>query len=305
MTGPTPVRSRRHAVEQGEAELSASGVESPRLEAERLVAHAIGIPRHRLALSGDEPLSRAEAVLIRRLVARRIAGEPLQHIEGTVEFRDLVLVADRRALIPRPETEQLVEQVASWALRRSTGRSDPSGGDVSPPLEAVLDVCTGSGAIAFALVSEGIAARATGLDISEAALEQARENRARLRLEGVVDLRRCGNSIYDALSPGDRFDAIVSNPPYIRDEEIAGLAREVGAYDPEVALAGGPDGLFVLRTVIGGAAARLRERGTLFLEIGANQGEAVRTVLESRGPWKSIEIRRDLAGRDRFAIARI
>lgn len=298
-------RRRRDAVAEGESELSASGVENARLEAERLVAHALRISRHQLALSGDEPMSRAQAVVVRKLLERRMAGEPLQHIEGTVEFRDLVLVADRRALIPRPETEQLVEQVASWALGRTGERSGLSDAGVAPPLDLILDVGTGSGAIALALVSEGIAARATGLDISEAALEQARENRARLRLEDVVDLRRCEDSIYDALSAEDRFDAIISNPPYIRDEDIAGLPREVGAHDPPVALDGGVDGLSVLRTVILGAAGRLRDGGALFLEIGADQGEAVRTILESHGPWGTIDIRRDLAGRDRFAIARI
>ncbi len=121
---------------------------------------------------------------------------------------------------------------------RTSGRISPVP-DIRSPLGVILDVGTGSGAIALALVSEGIAARAVGLDISEAALEQARENRARLGLEAVVDLRPCNETVYDALLPDERFDAIISNPPYIRDEDLAGLAREVGAHDPPVALAGG------------------------------------------------------------------
>ncbi len=300
----TPVLTRRDAIDTGAGELSASGVEHPRLEAERLVAHALCIPRHQLALSGEEPISRGQDLLIREFLTRRAAGEPLQHIEGTVEFRDLVLLADRRALIPRPETEQLVDQVAAWAHERVAGRPDHPGDDIRAPLEVILDVGTGGGAIAFALVSEGVAARAVGLDVSEAALEQARENRARLRLEDVVDLRRCEDSIYDALPADDRFDAIISNPPYIRDEDLAGLATEVRAYDPPVALAGGADGLAVVRAVCRGAAGRLREGGALFLEIAADQGEAVRDILESDGPWRAIDIRRDFGGRDRFAIAR-
>jgi len=305
VTRPFRVPTRRELIASGARELSSAGVESARLEAERLVAHALGVARAGLVLTHDVQLTPAEARAVGDLLLRRMSGEPLQHIEGTVQFRDLVLVADRRALIPRPETEQLVEQVVRWARDRKQDRGGTPGFGSPPPVDTALDIGTGSGAIALALVSEGTAARAVGLDISSAALDQARENRARTGLVDVVDLRRCGASPYEALLTDERFDAIISNPPYIMDADLQGLATEVRVHDPRAALAGGADGLGVVRIVIHGAPARLRAGGALFLEIGTDQGDAVREILRSAGSWKAIEIRRDLAGRDRFAVASV
>ena len=299
--GPT----RRELIASGARELSSAGVESARLEAERLLAHALGVARASLAMTDDDPLSPAQVGAVGDLLARRMSGEPLQHIEGTVQFRDLVLLADRRALIPRPETEQLVEQAVRWARDRKQDREETPGFGSSPPVDTVLDIGTGSGAIALALVSEGTAARAVGLDISSAALDQARENRALAGLVDVVDLRLCGANPYEALLTDERFDAIISNPPYIRDAELQGLATEVRVHDPRTALAGGTDGLEVVRTVMNGAPDWLRAGGALFLEIGADQGDAVREHLRSAGSWEVIEIRRDLSGRDRFAVASV
>ena len=149
------------------------------------------------------------------------------------------------------------------------------------------------------------ALKAVGLDISEAALEQARENRARSGLAGAVELRACGADPYSALLPAEDFDAIISNPPYVSEADLEGLAAEVRNHDPHVALAGGADGLEIVRTVAQGAHERLRPGGALFLEIGAEQGEAVRRILRSSAPWAVIDIRHDLAGRDRFAVARV
>jgi len=303
LTGPAFARTRREAIAGGARQLSSVGVESARLESERLTAHALGLSRDLLALSGDEPLTPGQAAAIEALLLRRIAGEPLQHIEGTVQFRDLVLLADRRALIPRPETEQLVEQVIRWASDRKSRAAAPGTSVSRHPLDTILDIGTGSGAIALSLVSEGTATTAVGLDISTAALEQARENRAVAGLAASVDLRSCGSKPYDALFPDESFDAIISNPPYIREADLEGLAAEVRIHDPHIALAGGADGLEVLRAVIQGARERLRVRGALFLEIGAEQGEAIRGILRSSAPWAAIDIRRDLAGRDRFAVA--
>lgn len=305
--------SRRAVLEGIAAELDDAGVESARLEAERLVCHALGIARSELALDLDKPLEGREARELGRSVARRLAGEPLQHIEGETDFRDLTLRADRRALIPRPETEQLVELVARWAQTRNLRKAGagvrlvtrPAESESRPTVHAALDVGTGSGAIALSLVQEGIAERALGLDASAAALEQARENRARVGLEDSVELRRVQESIWQTLAPAESFDVIVSNPPYIPGPEIPDLPREVGRHEPCLALDGGRDGLDVIREVIVGARARLRPGGALFLEVGEGQAAAVRALLLRHGPWRTVTIHRDLAARERFVAALI
>ena len=305
MNAPRTARTRRELVARAFLKLSSVGLESARLESERLTAHALGVSREHLALTGDEPLTPGQTGAVEALLLRRASGEPLQHIEGTVQFRDLELLADRRALIPRPETEQLVEQVICWARDRPPRSAAQQDSDGHRPLDTILDIGTGSGAIALSLVFEGAAMKAVGLDISEAALEQARENRARAGLADAVEFRSCGTDPYAALLPTERFDAIISNPPYIAEADLEELATEVRKHDPYVALAGGVDGLDMVRTVVQGARERLRAGVALFLEIGAEQGEAVRGILGSSAPWAVIDIRHDLAGRDRFAIATV
>lgn len=300
-------------------ELEEAGVESAGLEAERLVAHALGVRRPELVTGGDRPVSAEEAGRAARLAARRLAGEPLQHIEGTVEFRDLVLAADARALLPRPETEQLVERVIEWARRRKEAVGEREEGrratgvvrarrpraEPSPPLlERVLDVGTGSGAIALSLVAEGIARWAVGLDVSAEALSQAAENRARAGLDdSAVEFRLAARPVWTAVRPEERFDAIVANLPYVADGELAALPAEVRDHEPRVALAGGPDGLAVVREVVADAPAYLAAGGALFLELGVGQAEAVGRRLRASGEWGRVEVRRDLAGRPRFVRA--
>ncbi|MFQ5889040.1 MAG: N5-glutamine methyltransferase family protein [Gemmatimonadota bacterium] len=327
---PPPAPTRREAVLGLAEELGSAGVESARLEAERLVCHALGIDRAELALTGAERLTPEEAGRLARAVGRRLSGEPLQHIEGTVAFRQLVLAADRRALIPRPETEQLVDLVAAWGARRSRQRAgggesavrvvrrpmtDPAGGfrEADPSsgrrkralVGCALDIGTGSGAIALSLAVEGIAARVVATDVSGEALEQAAENRARLPPEVAerVELRRSAGPVWEPVRPGERFDLIVSNPPYVTDRELEELPPDVGDHEPREALAGGPDGLEVLREIVAEAARHLKPGGALFLEIGPAQGEAVRRLLEATGRWRRVEVEPDLTGRDRFVRA--
>jgi release factor glutamine methyltransferase len=304
--GPT----RREVVDGIAAELQAAGVESPRLEAERLVCHVLGVERHELASSLSSSLRPEDAGSLARAVKRRIAGEPLQHIEGSVEFRDLVLQADRRALVPRPETEQLVDEIARWARSRgspsaSTGvRIVRRPGAVREPLvEYALDIGVGGGAIALSLVQERIARRVVGIDTSPEALAQAGENRAAVGLGESVELRLARGSPWSALEPGESFDLIVSNPPYIPSGLITRLGVEVREHEPREALDGGADGLDVARIVAAGAPGRLRPGGALFLEIGEDQGTEVRSLLERSGCWTRVEIRRDLCGRQRFVVA--
>lgn len=320
LAGPRrpPGPTRREAVAGLRRELADAGLESPGVEAERLVAHALGLSRAELGPTAEERLAPEEAGRVARAAARRLAGEPLQHIEGTVEFRDLVLSADSRALVPRPETEQLVERVGEWARARARDRGREDGADDGdglvrtrreaprrpPPLEAVLDLGTGSGAIALSLVAEGVARRAVGVDVSAEALSQAAENRGRAGLdESEVELRLATRPVWTAVRAEERFDAVVSNPPYVADREMEELPSEVREHEPAVALAGGRDGLDVIREIAARAARYLAPGGALFLEIGAEQGATVRELLEESGEWETVEVTRDLAGRERFVRA--
>jgi release factor glutamine methyltransferase len=303
-----PAPSRREVLDGLEAELEAGGIEGARREAERLVARALDLQRQDLLLHAGEPVSPEGAGRIAALMRLRLSGVPLQHIEGTVAFRDLVLLCDDRALIPRPETEQLVQLVMDWAFAtRGQGVRrvvrPVSGG--SPPLGRVLDIGTGSGAIALSLLQEGIANLVVGVDLSARALDQARENATRLGLAGRIELRAVRSSPWDAIEAGERFDAIVSNPPYVADGEIPALQVEVRHHDPREALAGGPDGLEVIRQITAEASDYLEPGGAIFLEIGASQGESVARLLEAASAWHHVSVERDLSGRERFVTGRL
>lgn len=282
--------------------LERAAVESAQVEARRLLAVALDVDAHEVVMGRDRPVSRDQQLRLARLVERRTAGEPLQHIEGTAAFRDLVLRSDGRALIPRPETEQLVELITGWALRRS--RSEPHRA-ATYPVSTVLDIGTGSGAIALALLSERTAFRVLGLDVSVDALALARENRSLSGLDDRFELAVCGTDPYAALARGRRFDVIVSNPPYVRESELSRLQPEVRWHEPRVALSGGADGLSVIRRIVRGARARLEPGGALFLEVGAGQGSRVAGLLASSGPWSAVTVRADLADRDRFVVAEV
>ncbi len=307
-----PAPTRREAVEGVARDLEAAdedaGVDDPRLEAERLLCHVLDVDRAELARSDDEALTPEQAGRLARVTRRRLSGEPLQHIEGTVEFRELVLLADARALVPRPETEELIDRVVRWA----EAREGEGGGSVvvtgrdreEPLLDEVLDVGTGSGAIALSLVHEDVARRAVGLDVSTDALLQAAANRSGAGLsDEEVEFRVASRPLWNSVGREERFDAIVSNPPYLTDEELEELPEQISAHEPREALAGGPDGLDVVREIASRAASYLRPDGALFLEIGAGQGDDVRELLEADGAWASVEVTRDLSGRDRFVRA--
>ena len=308
MTGIPQGSSVRRAITVGQAltaarrRLENAAVESAHVEARRLLALALDVDPQQVVMERDRPLSRNQEGRVTRLVERRTAGEPLQHIEGTAAFRDLVLSCDGRALIPRPETEQLVELINGWARRR--GGSGPLR-MARPPVSTVLDIGTGSGAIALALLSERTAGRALGLDVSADALAVARENRRLSGLENRFDLAACGPDPYAALERGRRFEVIVSNPPYVRDSELARLQPEVRWHEPRIALSGGADGLAVIRRIVRGARGRLEPGGALFLEVGAGQGNPVADLLAGAGPWSAVTVRADLADRDRFVVAEV
>lgn len=302
-----PGPSRGEVVEGLAAELEAGGIEGARSEAERMLSHVLGLSRTELLLQSDVGIDPDEAGRIAAISRRRLSGVPLQHIEGSVAFRELELVCDARALVPRPETEQLVQRVVDWTRRgdssagvRRVRRQDVAAG---PPIDVALDIGTGSGAIALSLAHEGIARRVVAIDVSEDALAQARCNATRVGLEDQVEFRRVESSPWDAVGSGETFDLIVSNPPYVTDAELRALPAEVFEHDPREALAGGPDGLAVIRLIAAEAHSHVRPGGALLLEIGEGQGERVRQLLEDTAAWKTVLVTRDLAGRERFVVA--
>jgi release factor glutamine methyltransferase len=302
-----PAPGPRELIDGLAAELEAGGIHGARHEAERILAHVLGISRTDLALRSAPSISPEDAGRIADLSRRRLAGVPLQHIEGTVAFRDLILVCDGRALVPRPETEQLVQKVVDWVrdsgaiggVRRVVRREAKD----AATLDVALDIGTGSGAIALSLLHEGIVGRAVAVDVSKNALEQAAENAARLGLTERIELRETEGSPWDAIGSDETFDVIVSNPPYVADAVVQTLPTEVRDHDPYLALAGGADGLDLVREVVAGAPRHLGPGGGLFLEVGADQGERVRSLLAADTSWARVEVMPDLAGRERFVVA--
>lgn len=273
--------SRKAAVVFGEREF-----EQPRLEAELLLAGVLGVKRLDLYLQHDRPLTEAELERYRGAVRRRLRREPLQYILGTAAFRNLELHVDPRVLIPRPETELLVGEVLKWATSHAAS--------------SVLDIGTGSGAIALSLATEGGFATVVASDASQPALDVARANADRLGIDRV-DFR-CG-SLFDVVRPGETFDVIVSNPPYVGEAERATLAPEVVAHEPEAALFAGADGLAVLRRIIAGAARHLNDGGLLALEIGAGQEQGVLDLIDDTHAFADARVLADLSGRPRMALA--
>jgi release factor glutamine methyltransferase len=264
-------------------ELAAAGiVGSP--EAEILVSALVRIPRARLFMEKDREVGDPTEML-RSWVFRRAAGEPIQYILGAWEFYGREFLLTRDTLIPRPETEGLVERVIE-AWRRIRGE----GGNI-------LDVGAGSGAIAVTLAAELPSVNVLAADVSSGALRVARENARRHGVAGRV-LFLCADA-FSALKCRDRFDVVVSNPPYVSEGEWNRLPAEVRNFEPPGALLAGADGLAVLRRLVAEAGETLVSRGDLWCEIGESQGESVRRL--PSGSLKFVGVYRDLAGRDRVA----
>jgi release factor glutamine methyltransferase len=264
-------------------DLKKRGSASPRLDAELLLARILRLDRVGLVIDAERPLARQELARYRELHQRRRAGEPVAYLLGAREFYARPFLVDRRVLVPRPETEHLVEV----ALARTRHLS----------LSArALDLCTGSGCVAVSLGRERPTSRVLAADISPDALAVAAENVLRL---GAYNVGLVHSDLFAALRPGrDRFDLITANPPYIADGEIPSLPVDVRAYEPRIALAAGADGLDVLRRIVAEAPLFLAAGGVLAVEIGADQGEAVRGLFADAG-LREIALQRDYAGLDR------
>jgi release factor glutamine methyltransferase len=269
--------------------LEARGVPDVRIDVEYLLAHTLGLGRLELYLHFERPLATDELDRFRPLLRERAKRRPLQYILGQASFRDLELAVDERVLIPRPETEELVEAVL--ARVREWGREG---------LEAV-DVGTGSGAIALSLAQEGPFRRVFATDCSPGSLAVARANAGALGLGARVTFHE--GDLLEALPPGTRVQVVVSNPPYVADEAMAELAPEVGEWEPREALVAPDGGFALLEALIRGAPGVLEPGGLLALEIGADQGPRTLALLRSLPTWEGAVVLRDLSKRDRIVMA--
>ena len=286
------------------------GMDAPRLDAEVLLAHLMERDRMYLYVHFDEPLEETELAAYRELVRRRAAHEPVAYITGVKEFMGYDFRVTRATLIPRPDTETLVEAALDGLERlrklrgESSGARDAAGSETRAERGDALriaDIGAGTGAIALSVLAETADAARCGqiearlIDISAEALAVAEEN---ARLLGVRE--RADFCVGDLLSPleGGAYDAILSNPPYIRADEMASLAPDVRDYEPHTALTDGGDGLSFYRRLIAEARDHLKDTGFLAVECGLGESDAIAAMAESAG-WREIETKRDLAGIDR------
>jgi release factor glutamine methyltransferase len=306
------------------AHLRRHGSDTPRLDAEILLAHARGTSRIQLYVDYGVPLSEKERGTMRDLVRRRAQAEPVAYLVGYREFLGLKFEVSPQVLVPRPETETLVLELLA-ATRRTglddgdaipaslpsnpgahgllpiatTPETDPSPEPWSP---RILDVGTGSGCIAVAVATHLRHARITAIDLSPVALTLARRNAA---LHGVENrVRFLEGDLFAPLAANERFDFIVSNPPYVPAGEIAELPPDVRLHEPHLALAAGADGLDVIRRLIADAPGRLVARGGLFIEISPEQATEVSRLFAAAGRFDSIETRKDAAGTHRVVMGR-
>ena len=262
-------------------------IENPRLNAEHLLAHVLGRKRIELYLEFERELTDTELEALRDLVRRRSGGEPLQHLLGTVEFSGLTFLCDKRAMVPRPETEELVELLKSEIQSASGG-----------PKSEIVDVGTGSGVIALSLAVEFPEARILAVDVSDDALALAQENAARLNLSDRVQFLK--SRLLENVE--GIFDLVVANLPYISTRDRRTLSREV-LHDPEVSLFAGTRGDELVRELIDQAPSRLRPAGTLALEIGLGQSETLLSALAEKN-YRDICSKNDYNGVTRFLFAR-
>ena len=267
--------------------LGERGVETGRLDAEHLLAHALETTRLQLYLQYDRPLDPGELGAFRPLLRRRGAREPLQYIVGRAAFRHLELAVDPRVLIPRPETEELVQIVLDWAGEREG--------------LTALDVGTGSGCIGLSLLTEGPFERVVATDLSAPALDVARLNAEALAVGSNWECRE-GSGFAPVLA-GERFDVVVSNPPYVAALDSDDLQPEVRDWEPAEALFAGDDGLTVLDGLVMSSADVLQPEGLIALEVGLGQAEVVQRRIEGQGGFERARVHRDLTGRPRFVTA--
>lgn len=279
----------KEILDYSEDYLKSKGIESPRVEAEWLLSHALGNRRIDLYLQFDRPLSPSESVHFKSLLKQRLDHKPLQYITGEAEFMGLSLIVNENVLIPRPETEQLVEKAIE--LLQNDGTDPPR----------VLDVGTGSGNIAIAIAKYLPLVSVTAIDVSVEAINLARENAEK---NGVNE--RVKFLVFDLTSDGfpeEKYDMVISNPPYISMSEMSNLQDEVTNWEPESALTDYSDGVRLIEKIINLAAKSIQKGGHILIEIGGNeQKEIVRKLLLSVG-FSNVEVEADYNAHARFASA--
>lgn len=270
-------------------DLKKRGVDGARLDAELVAAEALGVDRVRILVDGERLLTPEELTDIRTLFKRRRTYEPVAYLRGFREFYGRPFRVDRRVLVPRPDTEILVEH----ALERLRGRD--LGG-------RVLDLCTGSGCVAITLKLERPTLTVDATDLSAEALVVARDNAQ--RLGAVWNVRFCQGDLFGALpAPRRPYDLVTANPPYIPHGDIAGLQPDIRDHEPHLALDGGGDGLDLVRRIVAEAPAHLAPGGALAMEIGAGQSDAVAELLVARG-FSDVRRVRDYGGHERVVSGR-
>ncbi len=296
--GGGPVEMTGALLREGAEMLAAAGSETPRLDAELLLGHAVGVGRTVVLAHPEAPVGTDAAQRYRADLARRATGEPVAYLRGLKEFYGLAFEADARALIPRPETERLVELAQAEVMGRLGAVARPVG---APPLR-IVDVGTGSGAIAIALAVSLRRLRALeaveilAVDISPAALELARENAVGHAVADRVSFAEA-DLIPDQIPA---FDLVLANLPYVRTDVIATLPRAT-SFEPVLALDGGPDGLAVIERLLDLLPVALAVDGVALLEIGADQGAAIVERVGQRLPGWTCTVENDLAGQPRVA----
>jgi release factor glutamine methyltransferase len=268
-------------------DFSSLSLGTPRLDAELLLSHALGCDRVRLYMDMQRPLLSAELEAVRALVVRRRRREPVAYILGRREFYRHELEITKDVLVPRPETELLVDRALEILPAAAT---------------RALDLCTGSGAVAIALALERENLEVDATDLSEAALALAARNVERHGLTLRVHLHL--GDLFAALAPGARYPLVVANPPYVGEREWPSLAPEVTQHEPRMALLAGPDGLAVLRRLCAAAPDFLEPSGALLLEVGRGQAEAVCELLAAHASLEGVRSHKDLAGIERIVEAR-
>jgi len=273
--------------------LSSNHIEQARLEAELLLAHVLGLRKEDLIIHPDRELTDPQEEKFQQLIERRCVKEPLAYIVGHREFWSLKFNVNPKVLIPRPETEGVIERLLNLA-----------GDETDEKAIRILDVGTGSGILAIVSALEFPKSRVTAVDNSGDALEIARENALENRVADRIEFLKMDLMRDWTLPKNDLYDYILSNPPYIPSRELEQLMPDVRDYEPRVALDGGPDGLVCYRCIVANAFPYLKTGGHLIFEVGDDQAGPVEQILQAHGGWDEIEIVQDLSGRDRVVSAR-
>jgi release factor glutamine methyltransferase len=289
MSGMTETWTIGRLIPWAAEHLQKYGVSAPRLSGELMLTQVLGCTRVDLYLRHEQPLNAEELARFKALILRRRAGEPLAYILGRREFYGLDFSVGPGVLVPRPETEHLVEE----ALKRLAHQESPR----------LLDLCTGSGAVALACLAGHPTLKAVGVDISPQALDFARQNAARLGLAERVEWL-LGDLWEPLAAAGGFFEAITANPPYVREDEWPGLSPEVRDFEPRQALVSGPEGLDLMGQILQGARAFLRPQGWLLVEMGAGQAAQVSSLARGVGIFEQVALVKDLAGIERVLVCR-